>query len=307
MNVSKYKVVLWGLKNKRDSFRFIHSGFYEALKTEGIEVAWVPDNPRSQRYLGKNTLVFAVDVDSKHLSFNPETTYVTLNIREDSQTGMKIRESPNWFKIQEYTKQSIGIDDRDGSIALYRPEKKTLYMPWGTPLNKKEFQVDQVDSTNNKSEYWVGAIWNDQLNQGNVQAIAEYREALGLLDIKFKRIGGSRWKLGGLTELENATKVRSSRLGAAIVGNWQKENEYYPCRIFKAVSAGVPPTSNLDASRIFGETLLYSSNIGELVEMAISESADDRFLRARAAQEKIFNYTYYASYIRILRMVENSW
>jgi hypothetical protein len=307
MDIKRFKVILWGLTNKRDSFRFIHAGFYDALKYSGVDVEWVADHPRNFIKLNSNTLVIAVDVDCKNLPFHPEATYVTLNILENSETGLRLLNSNNWFRIQEYTNSSHGLRDSEGSITRYRPEKKTLYMPWGTPWHEKQFMHNKNDATQSKNEYWVGAIWNDALNQGNIESITTYRKTLGEAGVKFKRVGGSRFRIGGLSEIENARKVQASRLGAAIVGNWQQTNEYYPCRLFKAVSAGIPPTSNLDARPVFGDTLLFSENIETLTHLALDESEEIRRDRAAEAQKMLRPYTYIESYKRILRMVNFEW
>lgn len=304
---SNLHVVLWGLKHKRDSFRFIFQGFYDALLKEGVTVSWVEDSPKSEGVIRKDSIVIGVDVASKHFAVISGPTYVTLNIQPESETGKKLSKQGNWFKIQEFTNRSPGELDSEGSIARFKLENRTLYMPWGTPASVDEFKKPLNLSLDMTKEYWVGAIWNDALNQGNTEAIETYRQALTDYGIRFKRIGGSRWRVGGLSEEQNAIKVRESRLGAAIVGNWQKENQYYPCRIFKAVSAGVPPTSNLDAHPVFRDSLLYQDDITKLVQHAMAESANDRIERTLSAQKLIERYTYKASFERILRMINADW
>ncbi len=302
-----FNIVLWGLKSKRDSFRFIFLGYYETLKRKGISVFWVDDLPKSLDVITKNSLVLGVDIASKHLLPVNGATYVTLNVQANSNLGLALQETGKWFKIQEFTNQSPGLADSEGSIAKFKVENKTLYMPWGTPILEKDFLPPFVPIKNSTKEYWVGAIWNDSLNQGNIDAISEFRRSLKKLGVQFHRVGGSRLRIGGLDESQNAQKIRASRLGAAIVGNWQKTNQYYPCRIFKAVSAGVPPISNLDARPIFGGDLLWNTNISELVDSAMAESKEDRRDRTLSAQEKIKNYTYLASLRRILRVVNDEW
>lgn len=307
IGISELHVVLWGLKHKRDSFRFIFQGFYDALIKEGISVSWVEDSPKSESAIQIDSIVIGVDVASKHFAVVNGPTYVTLNIQPESIIGQKLSGQGNWFKIQEYTNRSPGMLDSEGTIVRYKFENRTLYMPWGTPVSVSDFKKPQKLSLRASKEYWVGAIWNDALNQGNTEAIETYRQALREHGVRFKRIGGSRWRVGGLSEEQNANKVRESRLGAAIVGNWQKENEYYPCRLFKAVSAGVPPTSNLNAHPVFQDSLLYQDDIRKLVQNAMAESENERIERTLYAQTLIERYTYRASFERILRMINEDW
>ena len=306
-NGKNSEIILWGLLHKRDSFRFISSGFYDALNHQGLKVHWVDDNPRNAKFITKNSLVFGVDVASKFMPFVPGAKYVTLNISSETPIGKQLNKTNDWFLIQELTNRATGIKDRLGSVAKFDRDATTLFMPWGTPLSVEDFMTPEIDSSRSRIEYWVGAIWDDALGQGNRKAIENFRCALAKKGVKFKRVGGSRIRLGGLSEAKNAERVRASRLGAAVVGNWQKSNQYYPCRLFKAVSFGVPPTSNLDAKIIYGDTLLYSDNIAELVQMAFDESKTSRVERAREAQLLTRNYTYKASFERILRMVNNEW
>jgi|FLOH01.1.fsa_nt_gi hypothetical protein len=301
------EIILWGLVRKRDSFRFISGGFYQALLRQGANVKWVDDLPANAGMINKNSLVFGVNVACKYLPFVEGAKYVTLNITNETMLGSKLENTKNWFKIQELTNHSTGDIDRFGSVSRLDKNLRTLFMPWGTPLFEEDFYSPEINTLTSKIEYWVGAIWDDSLGQGNRNNIYTYRKVLAEYGVKFKRVGGSRIRLQGLSETKNAEKVRSSRLGAAVVGDWQKNNQYYPCRLFKAASFGIPPISNLDARAIYGDTLLYSENIRELVELSMLESNLSRNERARAAQKLTINYTYKASFERILRLVNDEW
>lgn len=301
------QVVIWGLTKKRDSYRFIHQGFFDNLTRMGYQVNWVEDLWINREKVTPTSLVFGVDVAAKHLPYVPGAKYVTLNISPESELGSALKNTDSWLRIQEYTVKAKGLPDPKGSIAKYYDANRTLYMPWGTPVAQSEFWPPVAPDSQSKLEYWVGAIWNDELGQGNSTVIEQYRNSLSERGIRFKRVGGSRLFAGGVSERKNIELVRKSALGTSVVGTWQEKNQYYPCRLFKSVSAGVAPSSNLDAREVFENSLLYSDSIAELVELGLSEPKSKRLKRVIDAQKILEKYTYEASLKRIFRALRGEW
>jgi hypothetical protein len=56
--------------------------------------------------------------------------------------------------------------------------------------------------------------------------------------VTLKKRGGSRININGLSDSKNSQLVRKSRFGATIVGEWQRNAAYIPCRLFKNISFG---------------------------------------------------------------------
>jgi hypothetical protein len=95
--------------------------------------------------------------------------------------------------------------------------------------------------------------------------------------------------------------VRRSRLAAAVVGDWQREHGYLPCRLFKNVSFGAVPIGNSPVyERLFGNIALVCDDLSELVNSYLALSPADRRERVRSAQDLMRNYTYEAAFNRIL-------
>ena len=154
-------------------------------------------------------------------------------------------------------------------------------------------------------EYWVGAIWQNHLGQGNKDAIREYRAALQSHRLTFSRIGGVRWfTRNGISEKRNLQLVNKSPLGASIVGTWQRENEYIPCRFFKNIAAGSAPISNSDMGSILGIQGIYSPNVAEVTEMALSYPLTRASELNRAAKKGIEIYSYKQAIHRILSCLD---
>lgn len=292
------KVIIWGLLNKRHSHRYIHKGFYQSFKMMGYEVKWVDDSIKNQKLLDGNNLVIAVDVASEYLVNNPENFYVTHNIEKTA-----FKDAENVLHLQVKTVHSEG-KPLDDSVALYDSKTRSLFQPWGIPELEKVW-LSANDNPGN-IEYWVGSIWNNSLNQGNLEAISDFRCALEDMGVKLKRIGGTRWLTKeGISSEKAFSYVNQSPLGTAVVGQWQKEKGYIPCRIFKNVAAGMVASSNSDMSSIFGDTGVFNERISELVTIVHSLSSKEKFDRAQSAQEKIKLYTYESGISRILRVIHH--
>ena len=53
------KVVIWGLRTKWHTHRFIFQAYYENLKKCGVPVVWVDDEKRNQKIIEKGDLIFS--------------------------------------------------------------------------------------------------------------------------------------------------------------------------------------------------------------------------------------------------------
>ena len=292
------KIVIWGLRNTRHSHRYIHKGFFETFKRMGNDVVWVDDRRENQKYLGGTNLVIAVNIASEHIVNNSNNCYVTHNFDNPDFTN-----ADNVLRLQVWTNESRG-ESIDPSMALYNQDSRTLYQPWGVPEPESEWMNPRIGK--GQTEYWVGAVWNNSLNQGNQSTITQYRLALKDHGIRFRRVGGTRWLTKkGLSAKTAYGLVSRSPLGAAIVGEWQQSKGYIPCRIFKNVAAGSIPSSNSNFGSLFAETGIYNSDIGSLVTKVLQVSSAEKVERVVSAQSSLKLYKYENSIKRILDIVTN--
>jgi len=302
------EIIVWGLKSKRHSHRFIHQGFFDNFLGYAESVFWLDDSSGNNLTPFKRRLILASGMASKNLPILPNTDYILHNVHltPHQQFATEILNS-KILKLQVYTNSAQGAAISSIPYVKFDIEASTLYQPWGTPLPESEWHREIEKSAGN-IEYWVGSIWNNKAGQGNIQTVEMYRKALERNGIKFKRIGGSRINRSGMTESKAAGFLRKSPIGATIVGNWQEENGYVPCRLFKNIAAGIPPNSNADFRKILGSDLLFSSDVTELVDMVRTESLVEKQNRLLAAQQLITEYTYTAAINRILislQMLQN--
>lgn len=296
--------VVWGLRNQRHSHRFIHKSFYDNLMKMNLETYWYPDSIRVELSPFKRRLVIASGVASQNLQILPNTDYVLHNVHlsERQQYSAEILNT-KILNLQVYTNSASGEKNWNSPFISLDVKGRTLYQPWGTPTPRREWNLATSDSYS-QTEFWVGAIWNNNQNQGNAVTMEEYKKVLASRSIDFKRVGGSRLRKGGISESKAAEFVRMSRIGASIVGKWQQESQYVPCRVFKNISSGVAPISNGDYRALFQDSQIFSEQIESLVDEALSESQKSKNLRLKTAQDAIQVHTYEANLQRIFESME---
>jgi hypothetical protein len=88
-----------------------------------------------------------------------------------------------------------------------------------------------------------------------------------------------------------------------MVGDWQRENEYVPCRLFKNVAAGHVPTSNANFTNIVGDASYFSSDIELVIQHVLALSQKTKLELVEEAQKAIQLYTYDRGIQRILEVL----
>jgi hypothetical protein len=293
-------VTIWGLKNKRNSFRFINKSFYENFTKLGYETKWVDDSAKNQDI--QSDLFFVCGVASKYIKFHKHSNYILHNVDLNSIDVDTIQKNRiNYLNLQVFTNDATGETLENGNI-IYNRESNTLFQPWGTPLSTSEWH-DYVPKNKSKMEFWVGAIWNNQQNQGNKATMEIYKNLLRSFGVTLKKRGGSRININGLSDSKNSQLVRKSRFGATIVGEWQRNAAYIPCRLFKNISFGIAPISNMKTPIFIKDNAGFIENIQELINFAISENEKDRHSRFSSARNDLRKFTYEENIQRILKVL----
>lgn len=295
------RVIIWGLKNTRHSHRFIHKGFHENFIKLGFDTVWVDDSKKYQEI--EADIVFVSGVASKNLKLKQKITYIfhNINLTHDDREYLH-KYKINYLNLQVFTYDSHGEKLGNPNV-IYDINSNTLYQPWGTPQSFSEWQ-DYSPTNNSRFEFWVGAVWNNQLNQGNVDVINQYRKLLRKYGVLFVKRGGSKFSLEGVSDTKNCRLVRRSKFGATIVGTWQNESGYIPCRLFKNIAFGIPPLSNMRAPLLLSDKTGFQKNIDELLSFGINENEKNRIARFESAKNDIRHFTYEENIKRILKIIQ---
>lgn len=298
MNLNKFnRVVVWGLRKTRHSHRYIHKGFYETLTKLEVPTFWIEDRATNADLIRPNTLVFTSGMSTKHLPLIKNAYYILHNV--DNEITQKLE---NHIKLQVHSITSKGIQI-DNSIALWDESENTIYQPWGISEDKSMWLMPRKEKK--CKEFWVGAVWNNTTNQGNKLAIQEYSKELKQRNIKFIRLGGTRsLSINGISSKKNLELINISSIGASILGNWQKDHKYIPCRAFKNIAAGALPISNSNLEWIFGNSYLHYESIPELIETALGLSYSEICSRNLSTRKNLELYSYVRNLERILQVAK---
>lgn len=297
------KFIVWGLKTKKHSHRHIHYGFYRNLIDMGYASKWLDDSNSINESSIRNSKILVSGMASRYFPIHSSNSYIFHNFEPTEEQRIALeKEKPNFLKLQVFTKSSNGAVIDNLKNVLYDEKSNTLYQPWGTPIRENSWKRSVPNNYSN-FEYWIGSIWNNSLGQGNSDVIANYVKVLKSFGIKFRRINRSRWSLAGISEEKASNFIYRSRIAATIVGNWQRENYYYPCRLFKNLSSGRPIVSNLNAQEVFGSSCLFDKDLSTLIETSINESFVAKTDRLLDAQNILREFTYEAAIKRIISVL----
>ncbi|MEK7202855.1 MAG: hypothetical protein AAB653_00880 [Patescibacteria group bacterium] len=191
----------------------------------------------------------------------------------------------NYINLQVYSSLHIKESDQAWSpVTHFDAETKTLFQPWGTDLLAEEFKKPVFNK--NSLVFWIGSIWNNTFNQGNMDEIKELKNVLKQNKLNFINV---RF----VPDWLNIFLIRKSRIAPAIAGKYQVEIDYLPCRMFKNISYGQLGITNVKKFKdILGDSFIEGNTIKELIENALSFSKEEYIAKVKAQQEIIKNYTY---------------
>lgn len=259
---SAYKrYVIWGINKglKGDSFHHIMNHFYTTLSKLDVPVIWPDDLPKNKDLLREGDFVFAVGLAAAHLPSVSGVDYCLHNF--DPGTVWDRIPGKNKIKLQVYTNDAEQFKKLD-EVTYFGEKDQTLYQPWGTNLLPDEFQPP-VFPRRSPFVFWVGSVWDNELNQGNKEDIDELKRVLRKYGLYFVHLR--------VSDSWNTRLTRLSRIAPAIAGRWQVEHNYLPCRMFKNISYGQLGITNVPKFKdLLGSTWVEGSTIEELVDNSLS-------------------------------------
>jgi hypothetical protein len=298
-----HKIVIWGLRKKYHTHRYIHKAFYENAKKLGYNVIWVEDEKENAKYIEPGDLIISAEPVGKmvpekftfeeyNLPVRNDVWYCLHNFKDVFKNRIQSDRFINLAVYQSKAEQIPNIE-RWGTATFFDRQTRTLYQPWGTDLLAEEFKKPTFHK--GKFVFWIGSIWNNTANQGNKGAIAELKSALHAHALYFVH-------LRFIPDWLNVFFVRHSRIAPAIAGKYQTEIDYLPCRMFKNISYGQLGITNVAKFKdILGKSFIEGKTMDALLEKSLSLSKEEYKNIVRAQQEIIKNYTYKQSIENIIK------
>lgn len=255
------KVVIWGHKLHTHTHSYIHNAFYKAFLYLGYETYWLDNSDDLSQYnLARTLFITEGQVDSK-MPMRADSYYFLHNPRSLDRY-QKLLDLGRVLFFQVYTDDVLERPYliKKAPFHYYSLDYKTLYMPWATDLLPYEIEENKVRLLETQKEskvYWVGTVGSS--NRKNVRSFAQACEENNISFIVKHR----------LSVEENRDLTMRSYMAPTIVGSWQAEKGYIPCRIFKNISYGqMGITNSKRAYQLFQKKIVYSRHPYKLFHLA---------------------------------------
>jgi hypothetical protein len=277
------KIIIWGHELHNHTHSYIHNAFYRTFKHLGYNVYWFNEDGINNYQDGNkidfnNTLYIVHGLESKNLPLNESSYYIGHNV-EWSGNQYKIpakhtliNESKgipynNIISLQVYCIRCLNeIKYKNNKYYCHSIEKECIYMPWGTDLLPYEIDeniknLESFEIKNISNFIGMPLEHNSQLNEVLKKHKIEYQNYGGTFDKNSDRNKSIE---------ENMKLIQESIIAPALQTQWQKDNHYIPCRIFKNISYGkMGITNNEIVYNLFDKKIIYSENIEDLVKKSL--------------------------------------
>jgi len=292
------KVIIWGLPLHSHTHSYIHDCFYQAFKHMGYSTQWVTDTRvEYDKSSLDNSIVITCGVDCTTLPVNESAFYVLHNIDDE-----KYKQHENWMKLQVYTRDAE-LEERNteklATFTYWQKDERCLYQPWATDLLPHEMIYEPVPAPEvNKVINWIGSVTDGM--QGNLHQLQAYAQQVNnTLGIN---VGVSR----GLSREASITALRASRHAPTIVGQWQCDYRYVPCRMFKNISYGQPTFSNSEVIKEISGEAFFEADCAKLAIKTEDYLKNRNFDLEKQIIDTVRNeHTYINRCQRILDVVED--
>ncbi len=307
MTQSKPKrLIIWGLKQVYHTHRHIHQAFYKNAKKLGYETLWLEDDKKNQTYIQPGDVIIASEVTGKmipkkntfedyHLPVRNDVSYCLHNYSDVFKSKL---EKHTYINLSVYSKLAETADTQLDTARYFDTKTRTLYQPWGTDLLVSEFKKPVYNK--NRFVFWIGSIWNNATNQGNILQIQKLKEVLRAYSIRFIQ-------LRFIPDMLNIFFIRRSRIAPAIAGQYQVDINYLPCRVFKNISYGQLGITNVQKfTDILGSDYIIQDKkpLEQVITNVLHMDKNTYMKEVKRQQKSIATYTYKESIEYILRCLQ---
>ncbi len=284
----EYKnVIIWGHLTFSNTYFYIQDAFFKAFKELGFNTHWLDnteENIKVANDIGKAIYITEGQVDS-FIPIRKDCAYVTHNSEPEKYTDMRR------IGIQVATmKNPVLADLKEVSpLTFYDESSRLLFFTWATDLLPREFDFDSVLTVPKENVVnWVGTI-SESSKFENISEIAPFKDNCKNNNIIFKHVTG-------VSIENNKLLVNKSYMSPAIVGKWQKEVGFIPCRIFKNMSYGeLGITNSKEVKKIFNDLVVYEPDTSKMIETV----GDERFNKKRIKEGMRYVQKYHTYINRI--------
>lgn len=225
------KVIIWGHKLHSHTHSYIHYAFYRTFTHLGYDTLWLDNNDNVSSIDFSECLFLTAGGVDQLMPVRSDCRYILHNCAPERYKALFAQNA--CIILQVYSHDCLKRNEEKIDSCMYiNRETKTIYMPWATDLLPHE--IDTIKSqmpSREKSNtiYWVGSVWDGI--HGNRNYINDFKTACRENNIMLQEVAA-------VDQNQNIDLIGKSYMAPAIQGQWQCENGYIPCRIFKNISYG---------------------------------------------------------------------
>jgi len=252
------KVVIWGHKTHSSTHSYIHKAFYEAFNFLGYATYWFDNDDQINDFDFSETLFLTEGQVDQKIPLRNDGIYILHNCSTKYE-GLKS------IFLQVYTDDVLLLSDtiQVDKFTYFYPKSKGLFMPWATnllPYQIEEIKLKLPSIEKERSIYWVGTVGAGRF--GNINELTPFIDACENDQHPFIAVNSSAT---GIDDEVHINFISSSYLAPAIVGTWQQQVGYIPCRIFKNISYGqLGVTNSWHAYELFEHKIVYNPDTYQL-------------------------------------------
>jgi hypothetical protein len=283
------KFIVWGHEHYSHTHSYIHYGFFKAAKYIGWDVEWLNNTPENNVNLGNTDgcLFFTEGQVDSNMPKNPNAFYVLHNCNGNDYSHIP---ETNKLTLQVYTKDVHSynvVPVKQNLFEYWQKDGNIFYMPWATDILPHEIDenISNLQIRSSGDAIFVGTCGGGYF--GNINEINAFSSGCKKNGVDFKVGGGLAVEQNRSIEI-----IKDSFMAPSIVGTWQKEKGYIPCRIFKTVSYGqLGITNSKEAYEVINKLGVYNTDEQQLAGDALKKINDIEF-RKDAMRFVRDNHTY---------------
>lgn len=298
------RVVIWGHKMHSHTHSYIHERFFRAFQHLGYPTYWFDNQDNVKNFDFSRTLFLTEGQVDQKIPLREDCTYILHNCQRDRYAHLF--QMGRCINLQVYTDDVLARTHliKVEPFIYYDIEGRVVYMPWGSDLLPHE--IEEMKSRlpaikKRKAFYWMGTLAEGTF--GNVNQLNPFIQACKENGIQFSP--NDPWTKG-LSRQTMMERTAEGFIAPAIVGKWQEEHGYIPCRIFINISAGqLGVTNSRRVYELFDQKIVYNSDTYQLFYDALERlktwSLEDQYALMDIVKEK---HTYLNRIATLLNFLE---
>lgn len=301
-----WQFVIWGLKLHTHTHSYVWLAFYRALRHLGARTLWLDSSDSLSGLDLGHTVFITSDMGDTGIPLSEDCFYVMHNCGDPKYAPLL--EKRRCLYLQYFNGRTPGQGGERLDEYTYF-DGRGLHQPWATDLLPHEIDANKPAVAWNRDSRiinWVGTATiqgRDRDRFSNLTELGGFERACSENGIRFVRQGLSQGQK--VSPEDHIRMVKESYMAPALVGGWQQETGYVPCRVFKNISYGQFGITNCpQVQQLFGGRLAFSPDSYRLFYEARERLESATLAELHAQMDEVRDkHTYINRIQRILECV----